>query len=128
MLPNPAYRRSPFILRLKPVGFQAKKIVTKLFKKLVRRDVMNPIPKTIPVSDLRFNQAELLDNLAAEPVLLTRQGKAAAVLVDPEQWNTLLARLEFLDDSITALQAKLELLTEEDDTLSWDSVNANLCC
>ena len=89
---------------------------------------MNPIPKTIPVSDLRFNQAELLDNLAAEPVLLTRQGKAAAVLVDPEQWNTLLARLEFLDDSITALQAKLELLTEEDDTLSWDSVKANLCC
>ena len=87
---------------------------------------MNPIPKTIPVSDLRFNQAELLDNLAAEPVLLTRQGKAAAVLVDPEQWNTLLARLEFLDDSITALQAKLELLTGEDDTLSWDSVKADM--
>lgn len=87
---------------------------------------MNPIPKTIPVSDLRFNQAELLDNLAAEPVLLTRQGKAAAVLVDPEQWNALLARLEFLDDSVTALQAKLELLTGEDDTLSWDSVKADM--
>lgn len=87
---------------------------------------MNPMPKTIPVSDLRFNQAELLDNLAAEPVLLTRQGKAAAVLVDPEQWNTLLARLEFLDDSITALQAKLELFTGEDDTLSWDSMKADL--
>jgi PHD/YefM family antitoxin component YafN of YafNO toxin-antitoxin module len=89
---------------------------------------MNPIPKTVPVSDLRFNQAELLNNLAAEPVLLTRQGKAAAVLVDPEQWNAVLARLEFLDDSITALQAKLDLLTGEDDSLSWHRVKADICC
>ncbi len=87
---------------------------------------MHPIPRTMSISDLRVKQAELLDNLATEPVLLTRQGKAAAVLVAPEQWNNLLARLELLEDSITALQAKLELLAGEDDTLSWDSVKADM--
>jgi prevent-host-death family protein len=87
---------------------------------------MNPIPQTLPVSDLRFKQAELLDNLAKAPVVLTRQGKAAAVLVDPEQWNALLERLELLDDSVTALQAKLEILTGEDESVSWDSVKAEL--
>ena len=87
---------------------------------------MNQIPKTLPVSDLRFKQAELLDELPAGPVLLTRQGKAAAVLVDPDQWNALLERLELLDDSVTALQAKIELLEGGDDTLSWDSVRAEL--
>jgi hypothetical protein len=45
-------------------------------------------------------------------------------LVDPEQWNALLERLELLDDSVTALQAKLEILTGEDEPVSWDSVKA----
>ena len=87
---------------------------------------MNPIPKTLPISDLRYNQTELIDALSDEPILLTRQGKAAAVLVAPSQWTALLERLELLDDSVTALQAKLELIEGEDDTLSWDSVKAGL--
>ncbi len=87
---------------------------------------MNRIPKTLPISELRANQTAFLDGLSEEPILLTREGKAAAVLVAPEQWNALLERLELLDDSVTALQAKLELLTGEDDTLPWDSVKTEL--
>jgi antitoxin YefM len=87
---------------------------------------VKPIPKTLPISELRFNQTELIDTLEQEPILLTKQGHAVAVLVDPGQWNALLERLELLDDSVTALQARNELSTGEDDTFSWDNVKAEL--
>jgi PHD/YefM family antitoxin component YafN of YafNO toxin-antitoxin module len=76
------------------------------------------IPKTYPITDLRGNQAEIFDNLKDVPVLLTRQGRAAAVLVDPEKWNALLDLVEDLEDRLAATEVKLQIALGETDTVS----------
>ena len=49
---------------------------------------------TIPITDLRTRQPEVIDTIKQSPVLLTRQGHGAGVLVHPEMWNQLVAELE----------------------------------
>lgn len=78
---------------------------------------MERIPKTLPISDLRFEQTATLDNLTDGPVLLTRQGRPAAVLVDPKVWNRLLDTLEDQEDVILVLKGKLAEAKGED--LGW---------
>jgi PHD/YefM family antitoxin component YafN of YafNO toxin-antitoxin module len=54
---------------------------------------------TLPVSDLRNKQAETLAQLDETPVLLTRGGHGAGVLVHPAKWNQMvreMARLQRL--------------------------------
>jgi len=54
---------------------------------------------TMPVSDLRNKQAETIAQLDETPVLLTRGGHGAGVLVHPEKWNQIMremARLQRL--------------------------------
>jgi len=46
-----------------------------------------PAMVAIPVTDLRTKQPEIFAGLKAAPVLLTRQGHGAGVLVHPETWN-----------------------------------------
>ncbi len=87
---------------------------------------MNPVPEFVPISELRIHQSKVLNKLKDGPIVLAQRSKAAAVLVDVEQWNRLLERLEDLDDSIDALRAKIELLTGADDTVAWDSVKADM--
>ncbi|MEZ4859921.1 MAG: type II toxin-antitoxin system Phd/YefM family antitoxin [Caldilineaceae bacterium] len=41
----------------------------------------------LPVTDLRSKQPEIFDNLHTAPILLTRQGHGAGVLVHPDTWN-----------------------------------------
>jgi prevent-host-death family protein len=56
---------------------------------------------TLPVSDLRNKQAEIVKQLDETPILLTRGGYGAGVLVHPDKWNQLmreLARLQRLVD------------------------------
>jgi PHD/YefM family antitoxin component YafN of YafNO toxin-antitoxin module len=48
----------------------------------------------IPVTDLRTKQPEIFDNLKESPVLLTRQGHGAGVLVHPDTWNHLIDDLK----------------------------------
>jgi PHD/YefM family antitoxin component YafN of YafNO toxin-antitoxin module len=49
---------------------------------------------TIPITDLRTRQPEVIDTIKQSPVLLTRQGHGAGVLVHPDMWNQLVAELE----------------------------------
>jgi prevent-host-death family protein len=54
---------------------------------------------TIPVSDLRNKQAEIVATLDETPILLTRDGHGAGVLVHPDKWNQMIkemARLQRL--------------------------------
>ncbi len=48
----------------------------------------------IPVTDLRTKQPEIFDGLKESPVLLTRQGHGAGVLVHPETWNKLVEEVQ----------------------------------
>jgi len=69
---------------------------------------MYPMPVVLPISDLCQAQAQILDRLGDGPILLTQQDKAAAVLVNPAQWNQLLEQLEDLQDALDGLAALAE--------------------
>ncbi|MBE2237395.1 MAG: type II toxin-antitoxin system Phd/YefM family antitoxin [Caldilineaceae bacterium] len=82
--------------------------------------------QTIPISDLRFHQAEVLDQLQQRPVVLTRQGRAAAVLVSPDEWNSVVQQLEDLEDALAVLQARLQIETGVEELLDWESAKTEL--
>jgi PHD/YefM family antitoxin component YafN of YafNO toxin-antitoxin module len=64
---------------------------------------------TLPVSDLRNKQAETLAQLDETPILLTRGGHGAGVLVHPDKWNQLMAELARLQRMIRADQILVEM-------------------
>lgn len=47
-----------------------------------------------PITDLRTRQPEIIETIKQSPLLLTRQGHGAGVLVHPDMWNQLVAELE----------------------------------
>lgn len=55
---------------------------------------MYKMPPTIPISNLRNDQDEILAMMDEQPVMLTQRGKARAALVNIEQWNHLMDLLE----------------------------------
>ena len=67
---------------------------------------MYPLPEIIPITQLRNRQNDLLAQLQHGPILLTQHSRAAAMLVDPQRWNQLMAELEDLADTVAALEAK----------------------
>lgn len=82
---------------------------------------------TIPVSDLRNKQSETLDQLGATPVMLTRGGHSAGVLVHPDTWNQLVSEVARLRrmvraDKILAEMKAGDYLTQEqfDATVAGD--------
>ncbi|MFQ6014205.1 MAG: type II toxin-antitoxin system Phd/YefM family antitoxin [Anaerolineae bacterium] len=87
---------------------------------------MIAVPELIPISRLRHAQNEILARLSESPVVLTHHGKAAAVLVDPDQWNWLLEELETWQDSFDALEAKYRIETGEEEVINWSKVEAAL--
>jgi antitoxin Phd len=84
------------------------------------------VPLTIPVSDLRNEQARILEQLGDGPILLTQRGRAAAMLIAPQRWNELIDHLETLEDSVDALLAKIELLVGDDETVAWEEAKVDL--
>jgi len=87
---------------------------------------MQAVMQTIPISDLRFHQAEVLDQLQERPVVLTRQGRAAAVLVSPEEWNGMVQQLEEFEDALAVMQVRLARATGSEELLEWESAKAEL--
>lgn len=83
---------------------------------------MYPIPEVQPISDLRHNQAQMLDRLDDGPIVLTQRGKAAAVLVGPAHWNRLMERLEDLEDTVDGLAALAEHRKDPSQTSSLAEV------
>ncbi len=77
---------------------------------------MSAIPELIPISELRARQNEILAKLEQRPAILTQHGRAAAVLVSPQQWNRLFARLRLLE----------ELIEEADDAREVDEIEARV--
>jgi hypothetical protein len=70
-------------------------------------------PPTIPISELRKHSDNVFDQLTQTHVLLTRQGKAAGVLVHPTVWNRVLERLDDLEATVWALEAELDIAKGE---------------
>ena len=67
---------------------------------------MDPIPDIVPISAFGTRRHELLEKASSRPILLTRHGHAAAVLLGPASYNRLLDDLEDLQLAIDAFEAR----------------------
>lgn len=57
----------------------------------------NPIPQTVPISELRRQQDKILKMAASAPVVLMSRSEPAGVLVSPQEWNQIVDRLRHLE-------------------------------
>lgn len=61
---------------------------------------------TLPITDLRTKQPEILSHLQQSPVVLTHHGHGAAVLVNPDHWNAQQSELRRLRLLVEAMEIK----------------------
>lgn len=54
--------------------------------------------QTVTVTELRAELSSYLDSLVESPVLVLTHGKPAAVLLEPANYESLLDRIELLED------------------------------
>lgn len=54
--------------------------------------------RTVTVTELRAELSNYLERLAESPVLVLTHGKPAAVLLEPANYESLLDRIELLED------------------------------
>jgi prevent-host-death family protein len=80
------------------------------------------MPRIVTADDLRAKLGRELDALREneEALYVTKRGRLAGVLLDPEQYAELIERLDYLEDSLAALQAR----DERDAALPWSEVRA----
>lgn len=78
------------------------------------------MPRIVTADDLRASLGRELDALRAsdEALYVSKRGRLAAVLLDPDRYAELIERLEYLEDSLAAFQAR----EERDSTLAWTEV------
>ena len=78
------------------------------------------MPRIIASEDLRARLGRELDGLkdTHEALYVSKRGRLAGVLVDANQYAELLDRIDYLEDSLAALQARVE----RDDAVPWAEV------
>ena len=64
---------------------------------------------TIPVSELRKRQSEVITAIEQEPYLLTHKGHSAGVLVSVEQWDSISAEMDDLRKAVSMLTNALAI-------------------
>ncbi len=64
--------------------------------------------RVVTAGDLRARLGQELDSLkaASDVLYVSKRGSVAGVLVDVDRYTKLLDRLEFLEDSLAALQSR----------------------
>jgi prevent-host-death family protein len=77
----------------------------------------NPIPQTIPISELRRQQDKILKLSETAPVVLMSRSEPAGVLVSPQEWNRLVTRLKHLE----AIQEARQNIITNNANQSWVS-------
>jgi prevent-host-death family protein len=83
----------------------------------LRVDLM---PRIVTTEDLRTRLGRELDSLrvSEEALYISKRGRLAAVLVDAEKYAEMIERLEYLEDSLAALQAR----DEAKESVRWEAV------
>jgi len=78
--------------------------------------------RIVTADDLRAKLGRELDALreSEEAVYISKRGRLAGVLLDPDRYAELIERLDYLEDSLAALQARVE----HDSTRPWSEVRA----
>ncbi len=72
---------------------------------------MNTIAEVAPVTDLQDQPDEIMAQLAKGPVILTRHGRGAAVLLSMQEWQSLNEQLHSVEEA----QVLKELYAEFDE-------------
>ncbi|MCL2804105.1 MAG: type II toxin-antitoxin system Phd/YefM family antitoxin [Micrococcales bacterium] len=78
--------------------------------------------KTVSVAEARRNLAAVLDEAARQPIVIERRGKAAAVIVEVDQFQQICDAQDDLDD-IAAFDSAM---AEEGENLPWEQAKADL--
>ncbi len=80
------------------------------------------MPRIVTAEDLRAKLGRELDALheSEEALYVSKRGRLAGVLLDPDHYAELMERLEYLEDSLAALRAR----EERDSTVPWSEVRA----
>jgi prevent-host-death family protein len=75
------------------------------------------MPRIVTAEDLRARLGQELDGLREERDVLyvSKRGRLAGVLVDVDRYNELVDRLEFLEDSLAAIQVR----DDQEATVPW---------
>ena len=78
------------------------------------------MPRIVTAEDLRAKLGRELDALreSEDALYVSKRGRLAGVLLDPERYAELIERLDYLEDSLAALQAR----DERDASLPWSEV------
>jgi prevent-host-death family protein len=78
------------------------------------------MPRIVTAEDLRARLGRELDALreGEEALYVSKRGRLAGVLIDADRYADLLDRLEYLEDSLAALQAR----DERDTAVPWAKV------
>jgi PHD/YefM family antitoxin component YafN of YafNO toxin-antitoxin module len=78
------------------------------------------MPRIVTADDLRARLGRELDGLrdSEEALYVSKRGRLAGVLLDAERYADLLERLEYLEDSLAALQGR----DERELALPWAEV------
>ena len=78
------------------------------------------MPRFVTADDLRASLGRELDALrqTEEALYISKRGRLAGVLLDPQRYAELIERLDDLEDSLAALQAR----EERSSALPWDEV------
>lgn len=78
--------------------------------------------RIVTAEDLRAKLGRELDALREneEALYVSKRGRLAGVLLDPDRYAELIERLDYLEDSVAALRAR----EERDSALPWSEVRA----
>ena len=75
--------------------------------------------RTATVTELRSELASYLESLREGPLLVLSHSKPTAMLIEPEEFDRLLERVEYLEDLLDGRQAIAEYL--DDPTVAADA-------
>ena len=78
------------------------------------------MPRIVTADDLRSKLGRELDALqeSDDALYILKRGRLAGVLVDPDRYAELIDRIDYLEDSLAALQAR----DERDAAVPWADV------
>ena len=89
---------------------------------------MASMSAVLPLSEAKQHLGALVDraHLQHELVSLSKRGRRVAVLVDADDYDRMVERLEEHDDAQAAIAARRELEETEQEPIPWDDVKAEL--
>ena len=78
--------------------------------------------KTTTVTELRTEIASYINKLSDGPVMIMSRSRPAAVLVDPEMFDTLMKECELLEDILDGRAAAADYLKDRDSAVDAEEV------